>query len=180
MKKTRFIAETALSCAFIIICSFISVPMGAVPITLQTLAVTCISGIFGLKTGILSVLLYIFSGALGLPVFHAGQSDFGILLGPTGGYIIGFIGIAALAGLHTKNDSVHLFILHSVIGHLICYAVGSVWFAVFSENSIGLLGGVVSCVVPFIIPDAVKIIISTLIVKRLRPVIRKRRADSSK
>ncbi len=180
MKKTHFITETALSCAFVIICSFISVPSGLVPITLQTFAIMCIAGIFGMKIGVLSVLLYILAGAVGLPVFHSGQSGLGIIFGPTGGYLVGFIGIAVMAGLQNKNSSFSSFVLYSFIGHVICYVLGTVWFAVFYGSFEGLWGIMTACVLPFIIPDAIKIILSSLFVKKLKYAIYKNNTDANK
>ena len=89
--NTRDIVFTGVSAAIIALCAWITVPVGAIPVTLQTLAVCLIAGLFGAKRGTAAVLVYILIGAVGVPVFSGFKGGIGVLAGATGGYIIGFI-----------------------------------------------------------------------------------------
>ena len=127
--KTYDIVYVALFAVLIAICSWISVP-ATVPFTLQTMGVFLAVGILGGRRGTLSVLVYILLGAIGLPVFAGFTGGVGILLGNTGGYIIGFLfsalvmwGIERLAGSSLAVQAVSM-----LIGLLVCYAFGTLWF----------------------------------------------------
>ena len=99
--KTREIAYIGLCTALIAVCSWISIPL-TVPITLQTFAIFLTVALLGLKNGTITVLVYILLGAIGLPVFSGFKSGAAVLLGTTGGYIIGFLFSAIVVGLILK------------------------------------------------------------------------------
>jgi biotin transport system substrate-specific component len=165
----------ALFTAVIAVCSWISIP-AAVPFTLQTFAVFLTAGLLGGKRGTLTVLVYILLGAIGLPVFSGFTGGIGHLLGPTGGYIIGFI-FSALVMWFAENrfgKSLKVLAASMVIGLIVCYAFGTAWFmAVYTKETgeIGLMTALGWCVFPYIIPDAVKIALAVILCRRLRPVI---------
>ena len=118
--KVTDIVYIGLSAAIIAVCSWISIPL-TVPITLQTMGVVLISGLFGAKRGTLSTLLYILIGAIGVPVFSGFKSGFGVLLGSTGGYIIGFIFTALIVGIVSdKTNKLWALILSMAVGILVC------------------------------------------------------------
>ena len=94
---------TAMFTAVIAVCSIISIPVGEVPITLQTFAVCISAALLGWKRGTLSVLIYILLGAVGVPVFGGMTGGLGVLAGPTGGYIIGFLPAAVIIGLAAER-----------------------------------------------------------------------------
>ena len=173
--KTRDMVLVALFAALIAICSWISIP-GPVPFTLQTMAVFLAVGLLGGKKGSLCVGLYILLGAVGLPVFAGFKGGIGALLGTTGGYILGFLFSAlvmwAMEKLSEKN---HWFLLLSmVVGLLVCYLFGTVWFRTVYLRTTGPVGwiSVLSwCVFPFLIPDAIKIAIAWLLVPRLKKAV---------
>lgn len=161
----------SLSAALITICSWISVPL-TIPITLQTFAVFTVVGLLGLKRGSLAVLIYILLGAIGVPVFAGFTGGLGILLGNTGGYIVGFIFTALVAGSITKLFGRKKFVLaiSMIIGLLVCYLLGTTWFIyVYNKNTgaVGLFTALSWCVFPFIIPDAVKIALAVIVVDRV-------------
>lgn len=170
IKDMTFIA---LSTAIIVICSWITIPLTAIPFTLQTLGVTAVSGFLGKRNGTISVLLYILLGAVGIPVFAEFKAGLSALLGPTGGYIIGFIFTSLIIGFlceRLPNKSYITFISMS-IGVLICYIFGTAWFVfVYNSNndSINLMTALGWCVFPFILPDLAKILVSTLVVTKLK------------
>lgn len=164
-----------LSAAIIAVCSWISIPL-TVPITLQTMGVVLISGLFGAKRGTLSTLLYILIGAIGVPVFSGFKSGFGVLLGSTGGYIIGFIFTALIVGIVSdKTNKLWALILSMVMGILVCYAFGTAWFAVVyaKTNEQASLATILGwCVIPFLIPDAIKIALAAVLTNRLKKFVK--------
>lgn len=164
-----------LSAAIIAVCSWISIPL-TVPITLQTMGVVLISGLFGAKRGTLSTLLYILIGAIGVPVFSGFKSGFGVLLGSTGGYIIGFIFTALIVGIVSdKTNKLWALVLSMVVGILVCYAFGTAWFAVVyaKTNEPASLATILGwCVIPFLLPDAVKIALAAVLTSRLKKFVK--------
>lgn len=158
--KTYDMAYIGICTVLIIICSWISIPT-VIPFTLQTFAVFLAVILLGGKRGSIAVLVYILLGAIGLPVFSGFKGGLGSLLGTTGGYIIGFIFSALFMWLMEKLLGRKLWVqaVSMVIGLLICYAIGTVWFmVVYTRNTgaVGLAAVLGWCVTPFIIPDVIK------------------------
>lgn len=173
--KTRDLTYIGLSVALITVCSWITIPL-TVPVTLQTMAVCLISALFRAKRSTISILVYILLGAIGVPVFHNFTSGIGTVIGPTGGYMIGFLFTALIVGITaSKSNKLWAFILSMTAGILICYAFGTIWFAVVyakSNEPASLLTILGWCVFPFLIPDAVKIILASLLTNRLKRYIK--------
>lgn len=174
-KKSRIsvkdMAFVAMFSALIAVCSIISIPIGEVPITLQTFAVCLAAAMLGWKRGTLSVFIYVLLGAVGVPVFAGMSGGIGILAGPTGGYIIGFIPAALIIGLAAdkwERKALSLTI-SMVVGVLVCYAIGTVWFMVVTGMGVG--ESLMLCVVPFLIPDGVKIALAMILSNRLSKVV---------
>ncbi len=165
-----------LSAALISVCSWISIPL-TVPITLQTMAVCLVAGLLGMKKGTIATVIYIIIGAIGVPVFSGFTGGAGIILGSTGGYIIGFIFTALVVGFVSDKFKGKLLalVISMVIGILMCYAFGTVWFAVVyaKSNEPASLAAILGwCVIPFLIPDAVKIALAALLTNRLKRFIK--------
>lgn len=122
----------AMMTCLLIICSWLTIP-AAVPFTMQTFAVFCSLLLLGGKSGLTSLVLYIFMGIVGIPVFSGFQGGIGHIVGPTGGYIIGLIAAAVfyrlLEPLFAKGVKIQLAAL--IGGLLICYLFGTLWFQVF-------------------------------------------------
>ena len=176
---TADIALIAMFTALTAVCSWVSIPVGEVPVTLQTFAIFMTVGILGTKRGVISVLVYILLGAAGVPVFAGFSGGIGSLIGTTGGYIIGFIFSAALAGviIDKFGSKLYIKIAAMLAGLVVCYAFGTAWFIIFYTRSVGAIGigaALMMCVVPFIIPDVLKIVaaacLSTSIKKALDKV----------
>ena len=172
---TKDIALTALFVAVMAVCSLISIP-ATVPFTLQTFGVFLSVGLLGGKRGSLAVLVYLLLGAVGLPVFSGFTGGIGHLLGPTGGYIIGFIFSALLMWLAERlfGKSVTVLAVSMIAGLIVCYAFGTSWFmSVYTKNTgeIGLMTALGWCVIPYIIPDVAKIVLAVLLTRRLRPYV---------
>jgi len=172
---TGDLALVALFAAVMAVCSWITVP-AAVPFTLQTMGVFLAVGLLGGKRGTISVLVYLFLGAIGLPVFSGFAGGLGYMMGATGGYIIGFLFSALIMWFMEKafGRDMKILILSMVLGLILCYAFGTAWFMTVysgSNGPIDLATALGWCVFPFIIPDAIKIAVACLLIRRLRPAI---------
>lgn len=161
--------------ALMAVCSWISIPT-TVPFTLQTFAVFAAVGILGGKLGSLSVFVYVLMGAIGIPVFQGFSGGFGIITGTTGGYILGFIFSALVMWLMEKllGKNPIVLIISMIVGLAVCYAFGTAWFMLVYTKANGAvsLGTVLGwCVVPFIIPDAVKIVCAAIVSSRVKKYV---------
>ena len=173
--KTYDLAYLAIFAVLIAICSWISIPM-TVPFTLQTFGVFIAAGVLGGKRGTLSVLVFILLGAVGIPVFANFSGGIGVLVGPTGGYIIGFLFSAlvmwAMEKLPGKKSIMQ--IVSMVVGLVVCYAFGTAWFMVVygkANGPVGLVTALGWCVFPFIIPDLIKIALAYVLSRKLRKYV---------
>lgn len=173
--KTYDMVYIAVFTVLMAICSWISIPL-AVPFTLQTFGVFMAVNILGGRRGTLTVLVYILLGAIGLPVFSGFLGGIGVIAGNTGGYIVGFLFSAlvmwAIEKLFGRKPVVQ--IVSMLIGLLVCYAFGTAWFmVVYARNTgaVGLATVLGWCVIPFIIPDLVKIALAYLISTRVRKYV---------
>lgn len=180
-KKTKLqvtdLAYIAMGASLIAICSWISIPT-TVPFTLQTFAVFFVLLLLGGERGTLAALVYVLLGAVGVPVFSGFSGGIGVLLGNTGGYILGFLFVGLIYMLFMKifKKNIYIKIAALVLGLLVCYVFGTAWFMyVYMQNTgeIGLIAVLNLCVFPFIIPDLVKMAIAVVIAKRIGPVINK-------
>ena len=171
----REIAYTALGVALMIICSWLSVPL-TVPFTMQTFAVCLVAALFGLKIGMWAVAVYLLLGIAGVPVFAGFEGGLGYLLGATGGYLVGFLLTALVVGIvaDKRGRGKKVLISAMVIGVLLCYALGTAWFVlVYTRTSgpVGVATALVWCVLPYVIPDIVKIVMAALLTNRLHPLL---------
>ena len=176
-RKLLDLCYVAMGAALLAVCAWITFPFSYIPFTMQTFAVFAIAAIFGPKRGMLSLLVYVAIGALGAPVFSGFRSGPGVLLGFTGGYIVGFFFTALIVGLAAERFHGKIFPLAIGIflGMLAYYAFGSVWYLVVYTHKpgpIGLGSILLQCVVPYLIPDAAKGALAILVAKRLRKVIK--------
>ena len=174
--QLRDMVLISLFSALIAVCSLITIPT-TVPFTLQTLAVFLAGSILGLKRGTASVLVYILLGAVGLPVFSQFKSGFSAIIGPTGGYLIGFIATVVIVGFfHDRFGSkIWISILAMVIGLVACYTFGTLWLViVYNQNKGGMdvIKALHICVIPFIAFDACKIAAAAVISNRINAIIK--------
>ena len=179
--RTIDITMIGLFCALGAVCAWISFPIAEIPITMQTFSVFLTLAVLGGMRGTISIALYVALGAVGVPVFSGMRGGIGVLLGVTGGYIIGFIFSSLVFWLITARlgNGIVVTALASVIGLIICYAFGSLWFmAVYASGtgSIGLGAVLIKCVIPYLIPDAVKIALAVSVSGTLRKIMKNRAA----
>lgn len=175
--KTIDIVYIGLFAALIAVCSWISIPL-TVPITLQTMAICLVAGLLGAKRGTITTVIYILLGLVGVPVFAGFSSGPAALLSPSGGYIIGFIFTALIVGIvsdKTKGKMIPI-VIAMIIGILFCYVFGTAWFAIVyakQNETAATLKTILSwCVLPFLIPDAVKIVVASILTNRLKKFIK--------
>ena len=172
--KTYDLAYIAIFAVLIAICSWISIPM-TVPFTLQTFGVFMAVGVLGGKRGSLAVLVYILLGVIGVPVFAGFQEDLVFFLTiPAVHHSDFFLRLVmwAMESLWGKKPVIQ--ILSMVVGLIVCYAMGTIWFMVVYTRTSGAVGlGTVLgwCVIPFIIPDLVKIALAFVLSRRVRKLV---------
>lgn len=174
--KVLDLVYISIGAALIAICSWISIPT-AVPFTLQTFAVFFVLLSLGGERGTLATLVYVLLGAVGVPVFAGFSGGIGVLLGSTGGYIIGFLFTGIIYIIFTKfvSKKIVVKIVALVLGLAVCYAFGTAWFMnvyIKTSGEVGLLTVLGWCVFPFIIPDLLKLALAVVIAKRIEPVIK--------
>lgn len=151
-----------LFAALMAVCAWISVPVFDIGFTMQTLGVFLALGLLGGKWGTASILIYLLLGAAGMPVFSGFRGGLGMLLGVTGGYLWGFL----LSGLTYWALERWGRLPAMIAGQIVCYACGSVWFLVYAGGGLGLI--LLRCVVPYLLPDAMKIALAYSLSGRLR------------
>lgn len=150
----------AIGAAIIAILAQVTIPLPLVPITGQTLAIGLVVTILGLRLGTLSVIVYILIGTVGIPVFSGMTGGLGIVVGPTGGYIVGFLPSAILMGLYMKKFGVTIphAIVANLAGMVVTLAFGTVWLKVIADLTwtAAFMGGVA----PFVIVGVIKAVLA--------------------
>ncbi|MBQ1502591.1 MAG: biotin transporter BioY, partial [Clostridia bacterium] len=154
LRKITVIAQFA---ALTAICSWLQIPAIPIPFTMQTFAVFLSVYVLGMEKGFLSVLVYILLGVTGLPVFSKFQGGIGVIVGPTGGYIVGFLFTAITTGalLRLCREKPVPVCLSMLAGLLVCYVFGTVWLIIFSRIATGdmtFISALKTAVLPFIVP----------------------------
>lgn len=161
---------TAVTC---ILAPF-SIPIGPVPISLTNLVIYFSLYILGTKDGTISYLVYLLIGIIGLPVFSGFTSGPEKLLGPTGGYLIGFIPMAVIAGIFIKKSiSIsnlwigRIFgVLGMILGTIVAYILGTAWLAY--QADMDFQAALWAGVIPFIPGDLIKMILAVLAGPQIR------------
>lgn len=170
--RTKQLTLFSLFAALTAILSQISIPLPftPVPINLATLSVLLSGAILGKKGGAISQIVYAILGAVGLPVYANFLSGIGILIGPTGGYIIGYIIAAFVVGIIVEKSEKNLgtYLLSMCLGIIACYILGTAWFMYITNNN--LISALTLCVLPFIPGDIIKIIFGAFIANRLKKI----------
>lgn len=170
---TKNLCYAAVAVALLSVCSWISLPIGALPITLQSLALFTIIGLLGAKRAFFAVLAYLLLGLIGVPVFAGFIGGVGKLFTPAGGYLIGFLVIAPIVAFACEKIRGGLWknILVMSGGMLVCYVIAVVWMLVLSSiqnTSIGFVGAVSLLVLPYLPFDLVKIFFAAFLTKKLK------------
>lgn len=170
---TKTIALIAVMTAVTCVLAPLSIPIGPVPISLTNLAIYFGLYILGTKKETISYIVYMLIGLVGVPVFSGFTGGPGKLIGPTGGYIIGFVPMAILAGLvieKTKGKPIPSF-LAMVAGTAVCYALGTIWLAY--QGQMDFMKALWAGVIPFIPGDLIKMILAAFFGPRIRKQLNK-------
>lgn len=172
----RDLTYIGIMVAFMAVCSWISIPT-VVPFTMQTFAVFLAVGVFGGRRGTMAVLVYILLGAVGMPVFAGFSGGIGSLVGLTGGYIAGFVLTALIMwGMERAlGRKTIVFWCSAVLGLMACYLFGTLWYLFLyarTAEPVGIMTVLGWCVIPFIVPDLLKITLAAAMSKRLGKALR--------
>ncbi|MBU3092711.1 biotin transporter BioY [Clostridium sp. CF011] len=170
--STRDLIITALFTALTAVGGFISIPLGPVPITLQSFFVLLSGLILGAKLGALSQITYVILGLIGLPVFSGGTGGLTSVVSPTFGFLISFIVVAYVIGKITeKNKSLSTIICSVILGSSVMYLMGIPYFYFIFTNYLGkninFYAALKYACIPFIPGDIIKAIIAIIIAKQL-------------
>lgn len=152
-ERALFITHTGTFAALLAAGAWISIPFVPVPLTLQTLFLFLAAG-FMKRYAVAPVLLYLLLGALNFPVFHNGAAGIGVFLGPTGGFLLGFVPAAFVSGLCFERHSWQVQWAGMAMGACIFYACGVAWLSYSSGLSVP--AAVLAGAVPFIPGDLIK------------------------
>ena len=162
-ERLKMMIVAALFAAIIAVAAQIMINIPPVPFTLMTIAVMLTATILGAKYGTLAVSVYVLMGVIGIPVFAGMKGGFGIVLGPTGGYIVAIIPAALFIGWYLEK--LHYSKLQAIIANIIAVFIilvlGSIWLKVVAELpwDAAFKGGML----PFVLPDLAKAIVAALI-----------------
>ena len=160
--------------AVLAVCAWITIPF-TIPFTMQTFGVFITLRLLGGRKGTAVIGLYILLGIAGVPVFSGFGAGIGVLAGPTGGYIAGFLLTGLLYGaVKKRRNTRRKENLALAAGLLICYLFGTIWFCVFKGNAgspVGFLQVVSICVLPYLVPDAAKLLLADQIAVRVKKMI---------
>ena len=173
-RKAASLALTALFAALTAIFSQLAIPMPwLVPVSLGNLAGFLASALLNWKEAAASQVIWILLGVAGVPVY-SGFGSLSRLTGPTGGYIIGYAVSALAAGLILTRTRYRFWEMAAAmaVGLALCYAFGTVWYMLLMKVSLG--GALMSCVLPYLPGDGLKIVLAALLGVKLRPQLRHR------
>lgn len=151
--------------AILIFFSKLTIPLGPIPLTGQTLAVGLIASLLTPMAGTLAIVLYLLLGLIGLPVFAGSATSFAVLFGPTGGYLWGFFIYVLVTSwwLKPRAKTTFALIAANTVGAVLQLAVGSLWLVV--SNHLSLQAAFLTGFYPFLLPGMIKLIMIVTIVK---------------
>lgn len=150
-------------------------PFSPVGITLGSFLIYLTGLLLGPKLGCISICLYLCMGVVGLPVFSGYTAGAGVLLGPTGGFLLGYLLCVAIVGGVSRKTGrkkgIIFFVIGMIAGTLILYITGALWFCFIYGDGASFRDAVAACVLPFLPFDIVKIVLAAVLYK---PVLRLR------
>lgn len=173
--KVKNMVLCAMFAALLCLCAWIAVPLGDAVVTMQTFGLFLTLGVLGGKRGCAAVLVYLLLGAVGLPVFSGFRGGLGALLGVTGGYILGFAALALVYWMISAllPDKLPVRVCACILGLLVCYGFGTVWFYVLyvkGGNAIGIGAVLLKCVVPYLLPDGIKLVLAVALSEKIKGI----------
>ncbi len=176
-EKIFNLASTGVFAALLAVIAPLSIPLpGLVPISLATFVIYLTSAILGWKRSLVGVGVYIMIGIVGLPVFSGYNAGFGVIVGPTGGYVIGYLFIAFATGFVSDKMSAKFSFIGMIVGTLITYIIGTLWYSYVVGLSFFI--ALSSAVLPFVVVDCIKIAVATGICVPIKRRLKKSRMVS--
>ena len=172
--KTKDMTIIAVMAALICVAGPLTISIGPIPLSLCSFAVYMAGAVLGAKRGPLAVGIYLLIGLVGVPVFSGFSGGFQKLVGVTGGYLVGYLPCAWLAGLgvkpgQTMPEPKWKLPAFMVLGTAVLYLIGTAWFMIQTKNTLAASMGM--CVIPFLPGDAVKIVAASLLAWPIRRAI---------
>lgn len=170
-KDVRLIAYAAMMAALTAAGAFIAIPIGPVPIVLQNFFVFLTGLVLGRRWGMAAIFVYLLAGTLGLPVFAGGKGGIGHVLGPTGGYLLGYLPAVFIIGLISEKGRqrpvIDMFGL--LCGAFVVYACGVPWLKMVT--GMPFQKALAVGMIPFLVGDGLKVLAALPAAKALRPLI---------
>ena len=165
---TYQMAVTAVMAAVLCVLGPLTVPIGAVPISLANFVICLTAWLLGPKFGTLSVAIYLVLGLVGIPVFSGYGAGLAKVAGPTGGYLVGYLLLAFIGGLFIEKSKGQPVVsaVGLILGDVACYVLGTAWFVFQMKCELGYALAV--CVYPFVLLDLAKIVVSCVVGALLR------------
>lgn len=166
--KIRDMTRSGVFAAALAVCAWLSIPLGDQAVSLQSFGIFLALELLGGRGGTLAVLVYLLLGAAGVPVFSGFRGGFSVLLGPTGGYLWGFLFACCLYWILEKRVQSWL---NMVLAMLLIYLCGTAWYAfAYAPGAIWPL--VMTCVVPYLLPDGLKLLLALSVTRKLKGFLR--------
>jgi len=149
----------------------LSIPIGAVPVSLTMFTTWLAAYILGGKKSGVAVLIYLLIGAVGLPVFSGATGGLAKLVGATGGYLIGFLPMAIISGFFVNKfyKNYAMQVIGMLLGMVVCYTFGTIWFMILMN--MGLMESLAICVFPFILFDFAKLAFAIIVGRTVRTAL---------
>lgn len=175
-RSTTAMLQIGLMAALMALCALISIPT-TIPFTLQTFAIFFALRLLGGQRGTAAICVYLLLGLVGVPVFPSFTAGLGVLFGPTGGYLLGFAVGGLTVWLLEKLPLKGCFSVFTamLVFLLACYIPGTAWFMFISAQEaspISLSTALSLCVLPFILPDILKLLLAETIAQRLKKIVK--------
>ena len=164
---TYQMAVTAVMAAVLCVLGPLTVPIGAVPISLANFVICLTAWLLGPKFGTLSVVIYLALGTIGIPVFSGYGAGLAKLAGPTGGYLVGYLLLAFIGGMFIEKSKGNPVVsaVGLVLGDAACYVLGTIWFMTLTGADLASALG--WCVLPYLPGDVIKIALAAILTIQL-------------
>lgn len=171
-QKIYKMVTIAFFTALVSILATITIPIGTVPFSMAIFGIFLMANMLPALDACVVVFLYLLLGMVGLPIFSNFSSGPQVLVGPTGGYLIGYLCLAFITAYFTKKcNRFFLKYIVMIIALLSCYLVGTVWLMVYTSS--GIKTALLIGVLPFILPDLVKAFLALILANRIQKIMAK-------
>lgn len=167
--RLRFYTKAALAAAIISLLAPFAIPLGVIPLSFASLAISILAGLLGPGVGFLAVVIYLAIGAVGVPVYSGFTAGFGILFGPSVGFFVGYLVLSLVAGFSVKcarSASLRRYLPPLLVGELLLVSLGAVGYALVLQ--ISLAKAMLVAFLPFLLPAILKAVAASYLLLRLR------------